>query len=133
MKSKVETKSITTKQTIKNYQEDSASTSMINGLYTKALFGIKENQQCSSTNNAAVKSKTQFEQTSNIDSSSLHSFQVKLKLTLYIFKALNLIKNRVFFYYTFNIQIRLEAIYKSLINKCKLKKRIKLNLKYFSL
>ena len=98
MDSKVETKSIATKQTIKNYQEDSASTSMINGLYTKALFGIKENQQCSSTNNAAaVKSKTQFEQTSNIDSSSLHSFQVKLKLTLYIFKALNLIKNRVFF------------------------------------
>ena len=97
MDSKVDTKSIATQQTIKNYQEDSASTSMINGSYTKALFGMKENQQCNSTNNAAVKSKPQFELTSNIDNSFSYSYQVRSKLTLHIFKTLDLLKNRINF------------------------------------
>ena len=82
---KVETKSIATKQTMKNYQKDLAFTSTINGPYTKALYDTKDEQQCSFTNNAAVKSKPRFEQTSNIDNSLMHNYQVRLKLTLYIF------------------------------------------------
>ena len=85
MDSKVETKSIATQHTIKNYQEDSAFTSTINGPCTKALYDMKDEQQCSFTNNAAVKSKPRFEQTSNIDNSLMHNYQVRLKLTLHIF------------------------------------------------
>ena len=54
-------------------------------LLEKSLYDIKDEQQCSSTKNAAVKSKPQFNQRSNIDKSYSYSYQVRFKLTVHIF------------------------------------------------